>query len=221
VNGQLAPLSYVSPGQINILAPMATTQNFATFQVSNNNVLSNQVTFYNAPTAPGVFTGAPSGIGVAAILHANYTPVTQASPALAGETVLLYLTGLGSVTPAVNDGAAAPSSPLSNVDDPNLEVDLYDQNGNDQLANIAFAGLAPGFAGLYQINFTIPSGLTGGQVSVDVGTSDAYTTEAFTYVGGGASASDKPRVAAKHEDMLKSTHKSGKLDPLASRRKVQ
>jgi uncharacterized protein (TIGR03437 family) len=217
VNGQLAPLSYVSPGQINILVPIETTQNLAAFQVTNNNAQSNTVTLYTAPTAPGVFTGAPSGIGVAAILHSNYTPVTQASPALAGETVLLYLTGLGSVTPVVADGAAAPSSTLSTVDDPNLEVDLFDQDGNDQVANIAFAGLAPGFAGLYQINFTIPSGLTGGQVSVDVGTSDAYTTEAITYVGGGASANSKPRAAAKHA----TKRKSAKSDPAANRRKVQ
>jgi uncharacterized protein (TIGR03437 family) len=213
----LAPLSYVSPGQINILVPQATTQNFATFQVTNNNAQSNQVTFYTAPTAPGIFTGTPSGIGLAAVLHADFSPVTQASPAVAGETVLVYLTGLGSVTPAIGDGVAAPSNPLSNVDDPNLEVDLADQSGNDLTGNISFAGLAPGFAGLYQINVAIPSGLTAGVVSLNVGTSDGYTSEAITYVGGGASANAKPRVTAKHQA---TKHKSGKSDPQANRRKA-
>ena len=192
VNGRLAPLSYVGPTQINILMPYATSEQFATFQVTNNQNTSNQVTLYTEPTAPGVFTGAPSGIGNAAVLHANYSPVTQTSPAAIGETVLIYLTGLGSVTPPVGDGTAAPSNPPSTVDD-SLSVDIYDQNGNDIFAsNLPFSGLAPGFAGLYQINFTVPSGLASGPATLGVGTPDAETSEALIYISGGASANTKP-----------------------------
>jgi uncharacterized protein (TIGR03437 family) len=215
VNGRLAPLSYVGPNQINFLMPYATSEAFATFQVTNNNVKSNLVTLYTNLTAPGVFTGTPSGIGVSAVLHANFTPVTQNSPALSGETVLLYLTGLGSVTPTVNDGAAASGTTLSNVDE-SIGIDLFDSSGNDLNANIPFAGLAPGFAGLYQINFTIPAGLAAGEVSVDVGTQDAYTTESFTYIGSGASANAKSSVRRP-----KSVHKSAPRSRTANKRQAK
>jgi len=192
VNSRPAPLSYVGPGQINILVPYGTSEKFATFQVSNNGTLSNKVTVYTNLSAPGIFTGSPSGIGEAAVLHANYSPVSQSSPAQVGETVLLYLTGLGSVTPAVGDGAAAPSSPLSMVDE-NLGLDIADQSGNDaNVTSIPFAGLAPGFAGLYQINFQIPSGLVSGAASLNIGTQDAYSSEAVIYVQSGLSASARP-----------------------------
>lgn len=196
VNGRLAPLSYVGPGQINILMPYEldpSSEYYATFQVNNNGTLSNPVTIYTNYSAPGIFTGAPSGIGEAAVLHANYSPVTQASPAQVGETVLLYLTGLGSVTPAVGDGAAAPSSPLSMVDDTSLGLDLFDQTGIDTIVtNIPFAGLAPGFAGLYQINFQIPSGVASGPAYLGIVTEDAYSSEATIYIQSGLSASAKP-----------------------------
>jgi len=201
VNNRPAPLSYVGPGQINILMPYATSEPFATFQVTNNGTTSNKVTLYADLTAPGIFTGAPSGIGQAAVLHANYSAVTPTSPAQVGETVLLYLTGLGSVTPAVGDGAAAPFGPLSTVDDPNLFLELIDVNGNQvAVTDVPFAGLAPGFAGLYQINFQIPNGLATGQASLDVGTTGANTSESLIQIQSGVSASAKssaqPRVGS-------------------------
>jgi len=52
-----------------------------------------------------------AGIGPGAILHADYTLVNAAKPAKVGETILIFLTGLGPVTPAVPDGAP-PNSPL-------------------------------------------------------------------------------------------------------------
>jgi uncharacterized protein (TIGR03437 family) len=183
VNNRLAPLSYVSPTQINILMPIATSENFATFQVTNNGVVSNAVALYNRYAAPGIFTGSPSGIGLAAVLHADFSPVTQASPALAGETVLLYATGLGAVTPVIADGVAAPSSPLSTVDRGGVAVNLADQVGKGGLAAVAFSGLAPGFAGLYQINFKVPSGLTAGPVTIVISAAGSYTSEAITYLG--------------------------------------
>jgi len=188
VNGRLAPLSYVSPTQINLLIPYATSEAYVYFQVNNNGVQSNAVMVNPSATAPGVFAltqnggSFPPGVGPAAVLHADYTLVTPSNPARAGETLQLYVTGLGAVTPAVGDGAAAPSSPLSMVNDPNVIVELEDQNFNFYSTALGFAGLAPGFAGLYQINFTVPRGAPAGLVWVNVGTSEAYTTEAKLYV---------------------------------------
>jgi uncharacterized protein (TIGR03437 family) len=181
VNGVFAPISYVSPNQINILVPYETTGGYATFQVSSGLGLSNAVTLYERDTAPGVFTsttgGFAPGVGSAAALHADFSPVTQSNPAKVGETLQLYVTGLGAVNPAVADGAAALVKPLSLVvADIGVFVD-------GQPATVTFKGLAPGFAGLYQVNFVVPSGVTSGQlVGLSVSTPDALTNEAKLYI---------------------------------------
>ncbi len=181
VNGVLAPISYVSANQINVLVPYGTPANsYATFQVTNGLGVSNAVTLYTNATAPGVFAsthgGFAPGVGPAAALHADFLPVTQTDPAVVGETLQLYVTGLGSVTPAVADGAAAPFSPLSTVD---ADVGVF---VDGQPATVTFKGLAPGFAGLYQLNFVVPSGISSGAlVYVAVSTPGAYTSEAKLY----------------------------------------
>ncbi|HMD48862.1 MAG TPA: hypothetical protein VKG79_07180, partial [Bryobacteraceae bacterium] len=189
VNGVAAPLGYVSPTQINFVMPFATPIfSFAQFQVISGNTPSNMVTLYTAASAPGVFSltnnggSFAPGVGPAAVTHANGSLVTKSSPAVAGETLVLYVTGLGAVSPPVADGAAAPSNPLSYVVDTDIGVDIEDQNFNRYTSpSISFAGLAPGFAGLYQINFVVPSGVPTGLQWVNVGTSDAYTSEAKIY----------------------------------------
>ena len=180
VSGVAAPISYVGPNQINILVPYATSGGFATLQVNNNGTLSSTVTLYQEPTAPGVFTssaGFDPGVGPAAALHADYSPVTQDSPAKVGETLQLYMTGLGSVTPAVADGAAALASPLSTVD---ADIGVF---VDGQPATVVFKGLAPGFAGLYQVNFVVPSGVSSGKlVNLGVSTPNAFTMEAKLFI---------------------------------------
>jgi uncharacterized protein (TIGR03437 family) len=180
VNGVFAPISYVSPNQINILIPYEISGGYATFQVSSDAGLSNAVTLYERDTAPGVFTstngGFAPGVGPAAALHADFSAVTQGNPAQMGETLLLYVTGLGAVKPAVADGAAAVAKPLSIVV-ANVVV-LVD----GQAATVTFQGLAPGFAGLYQVNFVVPGGVSSGLVNISVATPDALTNEAVLYV---------------------------------------
>jgi len=176
VNGRAAPIYFVSPTQISLIVPYATTESFATFRVSSNGTLSNQVTVYTTPTAPGVYTLTQNGVGNAAALHADYSLVTQDNPAKVGETLQLFVTGLGAVTPAVADGTAAPSSSLSVV---NADVAVF---VDSQQAQVTFKGLAPGFVALYQVNFVVPAGVSSGQVYLDVSTPDAYTSEAKLYV---------------------------------------
>jgi uncharacterized protein (TIGR03437 family) len=181
VNGRPAPLDFVSPTQINLIIPFETVESFATFQVTNNKVPSNQVTVYTNLTAPGVFTN-PTGIGPAAVLHADYSLVTAKHPATAGETLQLYMTGLGAVTPPVADGAGATSLSIAKEYPGSIAVDILDQTGVDTNASVTFAGLAPGFPGLYQINFVVPSGLASGPGTVDISTNEAYTSQAILFI---------------------------------------
>src|ERR1039458_8357845 len=149
VNGKPAPISFVSAGQLNVLVPYATTGPTATIVVNNGGTNSNTVTVPVAVTSPGVFTLDQSGSGEGAILHsAVYSVVTATNPATAAETVLIYLTGMGAVTPALNDGTAGVITTLyKSVADVAVLV-------GGQLATVPFNGLAPGYPGLYQLNVT-------------------------------------------------------------------
>ncbi len=180
INGQFMPVQYVSATQINALVPfeLGAMNSFATFQVINNQIKSNSVTVFSAATSPGVFSINQTGTGPAAVLHADYTPVSSASPAKAGETVQLFLAGLGTVTPNVADGAAAATNPLSLVT-ARVSVEIGAQNTQ---ATVSFSGLAPGFAGLYQVNFAIPSGLTGGNNSLTISTPEGITSQTMIAV---------------------------------------
>ncbi|MEO8370344.1 MAG: hypothetical protein ABI806_14260, partial [Candidatus Solibacter sp.] len=149
VNNKPAPIYFVSPGQVNILVPFATTGPTATIVV-NNGSNSNTVTVPVAATSPGIYALDQSGSGGGAILHADFTLVNAAKPAIAGETVLVYLTGLGAVSPTLTDGTAGNSGTLYRAD---TDVTVY---VGGQQGTVAFKGQAPGFPGLYQLNVTLP-----------------------------------------------------------------
>lgn len=187
-NGRLAPLQYVSSNQINLIVPFGISDPYVTFQVSNNSVLSNKVTLYTNHTAPGVFAlnsnggSFPSGVGPSAVRHADFSVVTPDNPAKPGETMLLYVTGLGLVTPAIGDGVGAPTDGSLVTANADVGVEIQDLDGDFHKATVNFKGLAPGFTGLYQINFVVPDGVPSGLVWVNVGTPDAYTSEAKLYL---------------------------------------
>jgi uncharacterized protein (TIGR03437 family) len=138
--------------------------------VNLNGVLSNPITVPLSPTAPGVFSLSSNGLGDGAITHQNASVVNQGNPAMPGEIVQVYLTGLGAVSPAVQDGAAAPSKTLANVTAP---VTVF--VGGIQVSNIQFKGLSPGLASLYQLNIQIPSNIGPGPQSFAVQTPDGFT----------------------------------------------
>jgi uncharacterized protein (TIGR03437 family) len=191
INGTPAPLFYVSPTNIAVVVPAAIHPDpgfpddapWATFQVVNNDTPSNSATVRAAFASPGVFTALSNGTGDAAMLHTDYSLVTASNPAVAGETVLLYLTGLGLVTPAVPDGAAASADPVSKTQSP---VYVYIDN---QWATVSFAGLAPGFAGLYQVNVVVPKTPDSGDVSLLVDVENvAFTVQSTIPIAGSSSA---------------------------------
>jgi uncharacterized protein (TIGR03437 family) len=132
--------------QINIQAPFGSSP--FSIVVKNHEALGfASLTPVYGPQ-PGIFTATD---GTAAILHgSDYSVVTASNPARVGEVVLVYATSLGDVAPPVAAGAAAPVSPLSWTVKP-----VTAQIGGVG-APVQFAGLAPGFAGLYQVNVLVP-----------------------------------------------------------------
>jgi uncharacterized protein (TIGR03437 family) len=163
----------VSPTQISVIVPYEVASNktgLANIQVTNNEVASNVVQMYLSDSAPGAFSQNQNGIGYAAAVHAaTGALVTSNDPAQPGEYISLFLTGLGTVSPSISDGALGPLNPLSVSDlynAGNLTVFFNDYGPDGTAGNpgtIEFAGLAPELAGLYQINVQVPTnGLASG-----------------------------------------------------------
>jgi uncharacterized protein (TIGR03437 family) len=172
INSINAPIYLVSPTQLNVLVPYAVTGSTATIVVTNNGRASNTVVVPLSTTAPGVFSQNSSGVGAGVVVHANNTLVTASSPAKKGETVSIYLTGLGAVSPAVADGTAGLTSPLSKT------VEAVEVTIGNLSAAVSYAGLAPGFPGLYQINATVPASLSeSGNIGLAVATPEAFAQQ--------------------------------------------
>jgi len=158
VNNIAAPLFYVSPTQINFQVPFETPSGtFVDIVVTPDTARPDSQTTLKVTTTPsdvGVFSAEIEGAWRPIIINASRDPwelVSPSHPVLPGEWITLYLTGLGAVTPVVPTGQPAPFSPLSWTVDP-VTVKI-----NAQEVQIGFCGLAPGWAGLYQINVQVPA----------------------------------------------------------------
>jgi uncharacterized protein (TIGR03437 family) len=153
MNGILCPLVYVSPTQINLQAPTALSAGTATVMV-NNNGTTFSTTAQVLAAAPGIFT---SDYMVTAILQdGNGAVLNQNNPASPGQTVAMYLTGIGPVTNYPGDGEPAPFGPLAQSNS------SYTLTVNGNAAHIDYLGLTPGLVGVGQINFEIPAGTPSG-----------------------------------------------------------
>jgi hypothetical protein len=128
INGAPIPLLYVSPLQINAQIPFELAPGMARLAVAGSAAEPVRI----QATAPGIF----------AIL----------GQPLPGASLSIFATGLGAVRPPVPSGAAAPADPLSRT----VAAPLVTVNG--ALATVRFSGLAPGFAGLYQVDALVSRG---------------------------------------------------------------
>jgi uncharacterized protein (TIGR03437 family) len=206
IDGIACPIYYVGATQMAMVAPYELSTNttgLANIQVTSNGVKSNVVQMYLTDAAPGAFTHDSDGIDLAAALHAATGGViSNSSPVQPGEYISLFLTGLGTVTPAVADGAVGPSSTLSIADvytAGNLSVYFNDyvKGSVGNQGTIQFAGLAPGLAGLYQINVQVPTGVlgSGDPVYVEFVTDYADVNQVQIPYGNGAAVTPQIRRA--------------------------
>jgi uncharacterized protein (TIGR03437 family) len=152
VNGIAAPLYYVSPDQINLQIPYETTSGTAKLAINNNgNVVS--TSFAVQLAAPGIFVD-QSGA------------VVPANNAVRGNIISLYLTGAGSVSPAIITGTApSVATAISSLPAP-TEPTLV-TIGNVR-APIQFVGIPPGLVGVLQINCQVAAGTPAGAQPVVV-----------------------------------------------------
>jgi YVTN family beta-propeller protein len=159
VNGVPAPLYYVSPTQINFQMPSSAPAAGVMVAVNNTSLTSSRAlpaspshTAALGVVDPGLFVNGNR----AAALNGDLSFHTAATPIPAGGYVLLFITGQGPVTPPAADGNGASSSPLSIIDG------LTQVMIGGKSAQITYKGLAPGWAGLAQLNVIVPTGLAPG-----------------------------------------------------------
>lgn len=150
-DGTPAPLFYVQDGQINAQTPYEIAGKATVdVEVFFQDISRGKATVPVAASAPGIFT-ILAGRGAAVAINQDGKLNSPDDPAPRGSIVTLYATGEGLTDPAGADGrpAAAP------FPKPTLAVGL---SVGGYPAEILFAGEAPGFAGLMQINARLPGG---------------------------------------------------------------
>ena len=164
VNGQPAPVYYVSASQINFEIPIDAATNDATVQVVRNGQAGN-IAYLNIQVSEPRFITNGGTYAIMTTPNGTLTGIPS-HPVTAGDIVVIYTIGLGPTSPPVPSGTASPTSPLA-VIDPTTVLACFGNNSPFSPApcvNPQFVGLSPGFVGLYQINLVIPQGLTSGNV---------------------------------------------------------
>lgn len=152
IGGVTAPIVAIAnvngQEQINVQVPLEVSGSSVPVIVTNNAVASQPWMANSQPAQPGIFT---SDGTLAAVLHGvTNAAISSESPAAPGETIVIFATGLGPVSPALATNTPAPSSPHSN------SVLATSAAVGGENAMVAFSGLAPGFIALWQVNAVVP-----------------------------------------------------------------
>jgi uncharacterized protein (TIGR03437 family) len=156
IGGNTAPLYYVSPSQINAQVPFETTvgnQSIVVTTAGGTSTVSATV----AATAPSIFIfDVPNSIGTV-VKGADFSLITGNNKVAVGDLVVIYSTGLGQTTPALQTGVRVvpPSSTSFN----NTATATVTVDGKS--ATVVYSLASPTFVGLYQTAFTVPAGVSG------------------------------------------------------------
>jgi uncharacterized protein (TIGR03437 family) len=160
IGGRDAPLlavaSTAAGEQVNLQVPFEISGNTVTVTVRRGDASASAEVAVLA-AQPGIFTSDGSA---AIAASTEFRLITEANPAPRDSIIVLYATGLGASDNPPATGAAAGVSPLSRArTTPTVRI-------GGVPAEVLFAGLAPGFAGLFQLNVRVPPGAASGSAEV-------------------------------------------------------
>jgi uncharacterized protein (TIGR03437 family) len=186
IGGRFAPLFYAGPGQINALIPFEVSGQTTIQVVTGPTAGGNTLNVNLAATAPGIFATNAQGFGQGAILNnpdpsfaapAGSIPGAATRPARRGDVITIFASGLGPVTPAMPSGLAAGAGGTAIptlVNAPTVRIGGIS-------AVVEFAGLAPEFVGLYQVNVRVPANApTGSAIPVQITTFQGQISNTVT-----------------------------------------
>jgi uncharacterized protein (TIGR03437 family) len=181
IEGTPAPLLYVSSAQINLVAPYSLNgQTAAHIQIVTADTTSNEVVLGVQPAVPEIFESQLDTMpGTAAILNQDGTVNGPNNPTHIGDTVAMFVSGVGQTTPAGVDGAV----PQAAGGTPVLPIQVQFNIPSMPYADVTYAGNAPGLvSGMTQVNFRVP------QTNYVPGS--AYPAPIILYVGSTSAGGD-------------------------------
>jgi uncharacterized protein (TIGR03437 family) len=152
VNGFAVPMFFVSPSQINAQIPYSVDGN-VNFVLRTPGGVSDTYRMTLRPAAPAVFqVPIPNtNLNTPAVYNArNGGLATGSNPVKRGDSIAIYLTGLGRTNPQVEAGAPAPSAPLAET------LILPEIRLGGHSLPVHYSGLTPGSAGVYEIHAEVP-----------------------------------------------------------------
>ena len=171
INGKAAYVYYISPNQLNVLAPSDAMGGPVAVQVSVNGATGEPFTATAQTRAPSFFSF--DDAGHVAATHADGSllgPVAlypgSSTPAQPGETIIVYGNGFGATSTPVMPGSPQQNGVLSPAPDFTI---------GGAAAQVQFAGLV--FPGEYQFNLVVPNNTPSGDQPI-VATLGGRTTQA-------------------------------------------
>jgi uncharacterized protein (TIGR03437 family) len=152
INGVVAPLLFVSAQQINAQVPYEVPAGTATVVVRSGGKTSAAFTIKIRAAGPGLFANAE---GQAAALDDDGSSNSSTAPAPGGSVISVFLTGIGPISAPVDDGAAPQENQTISATWP------VSATIGGVPATVEFAGLAPLYPGIAQINLRVPATASG------------------------------------------------------------
>jgi uncharacterized protein (TIGR03437 family) len=152
LNGTPITPSFANATQMNFYVPIATAVGTATVAVTAPSGAQNTIAVPVLSVQPGIFDGG--------IVHSGSELSALTVPANAGDFLEIYATGLG------------PTYPSGGLSWTSITPVVY--FGSIPVPPV-FAGLSPGFPGLYQVNVQVPAGLSTGLAPVVLTSGSTYS----------------------------------------------
>jgi uncharacterized protein (TIGR03437 family) len=168
IKNTVAFIYFVSPTQVNFLVPSTLTPGPADLLFSLDGRYGEAVRIQIAEFSPALFQLDPETI---LATRADGSVITTENPARPGDVIILYATGLGATKPRMAAGQIPTSAAIL---EKFSEFKVLLAGDALNRGNILYAGAAPGFAGLYQINLRLPNNV-GRNPELQIGFSSAVS----------------------------------------------
>ena len=164
INGRPAYIAYVSPGQINVVAPDDDARGTVPVVITNAPNSTSKSTAVLQDANPVLLLWAGK---YAVAQHADWSLAAPpelfagaaTSPARPGETIVLWGTGFGATNPITPSGETVAHAALVSL--PTVTI-------GGLIAPVAYAGISAGSAGFYQIQVKIPAEAPDGDLPISL-----------------------------------------------------
>jgi uncharacterized protein (TIGR03437 family) len=165
--GYAAPVLFAGAGEIGTVVP---------FEVAGQKSTAVQVTYNGIPSNSVQVALAPDALETLGVFNSDFSINSPSNPAQAGSVISIYVSGLGSILPGAVDGEVN-QPPYADLSGQFLLTGIFAGTTNSQTLTVTAAGPAPGaVAGVIQVNFLVPPGLTSVIMHAGGGVGRSFTT---------------------------------------------